>query len=145
MKRHILLVIAICLVSLTMASNTLSFSSVSGTPQTEVEITVDLDNSDAVQMLVNSNVYIEKAHQEELGDDEVSLHYFIGFQIIDSENEEIIGTIIDIDDNTENWLFIVEKVNGEEVMIPAHEEFITDIQQEKKIMSMDLPLGLLEL
>ena len=41
----------------------------------------DLDNSDAVQMLVNSNVYIEKAHQEELGDDEVSLHYFIGFQI----------------------------------------------------------------
>jgi hypothetical protein len=30
-------------------------------------------------------------------------------------------------------------------MIPAHEEFITDIQQEKKIMSMDLPLGLLEL
>ena len=105
----------------------------------------DLDSSDAVQMLVNSNVYIEKKHQEELGEDEVSLHYFIGFQIIDSENGEAIGTIIDIDDNTENWLFIVEKVNGEEVMIPAHEEFITDIQQEKKIMSMDLPLGLLEL
>ena len=51
MKRHILLVIAICLVSLTMASNTLSFSSVSGTPQTEVEITVDLDNSDAIVAL----------------------------------------------------------------------------------------------
>jgi hypothetical protein len=30
-------------------------------------------------------------------------------------------------------------------LIPAHEEFIADINQETKTMLMDLPLGLLDL
>ena len=51
MKRHILLVIVTCLASLVMASNTLSFSSDSGTPQTEVEVAVSLDNTDAIVAL----------------------------------------------------------------------------------------------
>ena len=105
----------------------------------------DIDSMDAVQMLVNSPVYIEKKHQEELGDDEVSLHYFIGFKMTDDDNGQEIGTITDIDDQTDNWLFIVERPDGSEVMIPAHEEFIKDIQQEEKTMVMDLPIGLLEL
>ncbi len=103
----------------------------------------DLDSADAVQFLVNCEVFFEKKYQEELDEDEVSLNYFIGFKMV--EDDEEIGTIIDIDDNTENWLFIVERPNGEEVMIPAHEEFIAEIKQEEKVMVMDLPLGLLEL
>ena len=30
-------------------------------------------------------------------------------------------------------------------MIPAHEEFIAEINQQEKTMIMDLPLGLLDL
>lgn len=105
----------------------------------------DMDSMDAVQMLVNSPVYIEKKYQEELGEDEVSLNYFIGFKMTDGDNGKEIGTIIDIDDKTDNWLFIVEKADGSEVMIPAHEEFIADIKKEEKTMFMDLPIGLLDL
>lgn len=105
----------------------------------------DLDSADAVQFLVNSNVYLEKRYQEELDEDEVSLHYFIGFRMIDGDNGNEIGTISDIDDNTDNWLFIVQRPDGSEVMIPAHEEFIAEIKQEEKTMAMDLPLGLLDL
>lgn len=105
----------------------------------------DLDSADAVQFLVNSNVYLEKKYQEELDEDEVSLHYFIGFRMIDGDSGNEIGTISDIDDNTDNWLFIVQRPDGSEVMIPAHEEFIAEIKQEEKTMVMDLPLGLLDL
>lgn len=105
----------------------------------------DLDTADAVQFLVNSDVYFEKKYQEELDEDEVSLNYFIGFIMIDGDTGKQIGEIVDIDDNTENWLFIVENDKGEEIMIPAHEEFIAEIKQEEKVMVMDLPLGLLEL
>lgn len=105
----------------------------------------DINSIEAVQMLVNSPVYVEKKYQEELDEDEVSLHYFIGFKMIDGETKQEIGTITDIDDNTDNWLFIVERTNGQEAMIPAHEEFIADIKQEEKTMVMDLPLGLLDL
>lgn len=103
----------------------------------------DLESAEAVRFLVNTEVYLEKKYQEELDEDEVSLNYFIGFKMVEDDTE--IGTIVDIDDNTENWLFIVERPNGDEVMIPAHEEFIAEIKQEEKIMVMDLPLGLLEL
>ena len=105
----------------------------------------DIDTLEATQMLVNSPVFIEKKYQEELDDDEVSLHYFIGFQMLDGDNGTPIGTITDIDDKTDNWLFIVTRPNGSEVLIPAHEEFIAEIRQEEKTMVMDLPIGLLEL
>ena len=105
----------------------------------------DLDSADAVQFLVNSEVFFEKKYQDELDEDEVSLNYFIGFKMIDGDDNSTIGTITDIDDNTENWLFIVERPDGSEVMIPAHEEFIAEIKQEEQTMIMDLPLGLLEL
>lgn len=105
----------------------------------------DLESADAVRFLVNSEVFLEKKYQEELGEDEVSLNYFIGFKMIDGDDNKEIGEIVDIDDNTENWLFIVERPDGEEVMIPAHEEFIAEIKQEEKVMVMDLPIGLLEL
>lgn len=105
----------------------------------------DMNSIEAVQMLVNSPVYLEKKYQEELNDDEVSLSYFIGFKMIDGDNHQEIGTIVAIDDKTDNWLFIVEREDGNEVMIPAHEEFISEIKQEEKTMVMDLPLGLLDL
>ncbi|MBQ0023213.1 MAG: 16S rRNA processing protein RimM [Prevotellaceae bacterium] len=105
----------------------------------------DLDSADAVQFLVNSDVYFEKKMMDELDEDEVSLNYFIGFKMMDGDNGKEIGTITAIDDNTENWLFIVESADGNEYMIPAHEEFIAEIRQEDKEMVMDLPIGLLDL
>ena len=105
----------------------------------------DIDTLEATQMLVNSPVFIEKKYQEELDDDEVSLHYFIGFQMLDGDNGNLIGTITAIDDQTDNWLFIVARPDGTEVMIPAHEEFIAEIKQEDNTMIMDLPIGLLDL
>ena len=104
-----------------------------------------LDSADAVQFLVNCDVYFENKFIEEREDDDVSLSYFIGFKMTDGDNGTIIGTITDIDDKTENWLFIVERPDGSEAMIPAHEEFIKEIKQDEKEMVMDLPIGLLDL
>lgn len=111
----------------------------------------DLDSADAVQFLVNSDVYFEKRLMEESEEEDVSLNYFIGFHMYDTPAEgdgdkpTYVGEIVDVDDNTENWLFIVEREDGSEAMVPAHEEFIVDINQEGKTMTMNLPLGLLDL
>ena len=51
MKRYIFLIIVAIYSSVAMATNTLSLSSVSGTPQTEVEVVVSLNNSDAISAL----------------------------------------------------------------------------------------------
>ena len=49
--RYIGFIFALCLSIQAIASNTLTLSSVSGTPQTEVEVVVSLDNSDAISAL----------------------------------------------------------------------------------------------
>ena len=43
-----------------------------------------------------------------------------------------------------NVLFIIEREDGEELMLPAHEEFILDIDRKKKTMKVDIPEGLLD-
>jgi hypothetical protein len=49
--RYIGFIFALCLSIQAIASNTISLSSVSGTPQTEVEVVVSLDNTDAITAL----------------------------------------------------------------------------------------------
>ena len=51
MKRYIFIILAAFVSIIASAANTLSLSSVSGTPQTEVEVAVSLDNSDAISAL----------------------------------------------------------------------------------------------
>ena len=51
MKRYVCTIIAVICSIFAIASNTLSLSSVSGTPQTEVEVVVSLDNTDAITAL----------------------------------------------------------------------------------------------
>jgi len=78
--------------------------------------------------------YDEEA-EEEMG--------FIGYQIIDKTLGEI-GEIVDINDMTENVLFIVDH-EGEEIMIPAAEDLILEIDDEKETILMDLPQGLINI
>lgn len=103
----------------------------------------DIDSADKAQQLIGSEVYFENKFIEEGDAEEVSLNYFIGFIIKDTDGQTI-GTIRGIDDQTENWLFQVETPSGD-ILIPAHEDLITDINHQEKNIEMDLPEGLLNL
>lgn len=103
-----------------------------------------IDSIEKTEQIVGSDVYYErkKANENDNEDEdgeEYSLYYFVGFTIMDGETE--VGKIEAIDDKTDNWLFITEDGS----LIPANEDFITGIDHEKKIIMMNLPLGLLEL
>lgn len=104
----------------------------------------DIDTADAALRLRGVDVYFEKKYAIEADEDEMSLNYFIGFSMIEANGDEI-GKIVDIDDNTDNWLFVVERPDGSEVLIPAHEEFIAEFRHDEKSVVVDLPEGLLEL
>ena len=65
----------------------------------------------------------------------------MGFSIVDDKTGKQVGTIASIDDSTVNILFELE--DGR--LIPASEELITDIDKDKKTITIDLPEGILEL
>lgn len=112
-------------------------------------LTIDgIANERDAALLVNKDIYVLKREYEQLSEDEdcdeLPLDYFIGFRI-SAYDGEIVGEIIDVDDSTENVLFIVERPDGNEVAVPAADELITGLDVENKTMEMSLPKGLLEL
>ena len=98
------------------------------------------DTADDVQFMPGCDVLFPYALTPEPGeDDEYTWRYFTGFSLID-EKAGRIGTIDSVDDSTENVLFRVG-----ELLIPATEAWIKDINHRERTISMSLPEGLLDL
>ena len=71
------------------------------------------------------------------------LEDLIGYTIYEIPENNLIGTIVGYDDSTENFLFEVENSTGEEILIPAADDFIIEIDECKKHVLMQLPIGLI--
>lgn len=100
-----------------------------------------LNSTEEVRYLTNRDVYIPREWVED--SDNLTWSYFKGFRAIDKRLGEI-GEIIDIDESTINTLFLVEK-DGNEILIPVQDEFIADIDPQKRAITFELPEGLLSL
>lgn len=108
-----------------------------------------IDSEFEAKKLVNKTIYARKdklkEYIEENYDEEYTLYDdLIGCTIVDTEKGEI-GKVVEIDSNTENELFIVERPDGDTVYIPLTEDFIEEIDEDSKTIRMNLPDGLLDL
>ncbi len=101
----------------------------------------DIDTAEQARKFTNVEVYFPKKFMDEQ-EDVTSWNFFIGFRVEDVHHG-YLGEITDVDDTTINVLFSIEK-DGEELLLPAHEEFIIDLDREKKVMKVDVPDGLIE-
>lgn len=104
----------------------------------------DISNVEAAQPLTGCDVYVERTLMNGEQEEMMSLDAFVGLHLYDQTGTEI-GEIVDVNDQTENWLFVVQRANGEEVLIPAHEELIADLQFSEHRITMNLPEGLLSI
>lgn len=101
----------------------------------------DIDTAEQAREFTNVEVYFPKKFMDEQ-EDVTSWNFFIGFRVEDVHHG-YLGEITDVDDTTINVLFSIEK-DGEELLLPAHEEFIIDLDRKKKVMKVDVPDGLIE-
>jgi 16S rRNA processing protein RimM len=88
-------------------------------------------------------IYLPKSYLEKVEDAEIELDYFAGFSLIDSE-KGLLGVISEVDQTTDNVLFVIP-TKDDELLIPAGEEYIENIDHDKKIIYVKLPEGLLDL
>ena len=101
---------------------------------------LDYDSANDVQFMLGCEVFFPHSLTPEPSeDDEYTWRYFTGFELFD-ENAGLIDTIDSVDDSTQNILFQVGKR-----LIPATEDWITDIDHKERTIHMSLPEGLLEL
>lgn len=103
----------------------------------------DVDSADDAQEFVGCEVYFPQSLTPDEAPDELRWSYFTGFRVED-EAQGALGTITQVEDSTANVLFFV-KGNQGELMIPAVEDFILDIDHANRAIRMRLPEGLLDL
>lgn len=103
----------------------------------------DIPDETKASAYANLDVYLpmEEVKQSHRGD-ELSWSFFIGYSVLNHSGESL-GVIEDVDDSTLNVLFLIK--NGEnELLIPATEDFIVHIDEDKQTITMNLPEGLIE-
>ena len=88
-------------------------------------------------------IFLPKSYLEKVEDAEIELDYFAGFSLVDSE-KGLLGVISEVDQTTDNVLFVIP-TKDDELLIPAGEEYIEEIDHDKKIIYVKLPEGLLDL
>ena len=100
----------------------------------------DFDTLEQVRELTGCDVYFPRALTD---DDEEGMSWaeIVGFDIIDATTGQTVGKIASVDDSTLNILFELE--DGR--LIPASEELITDVDKDKKTITINIPQGLLEI
>ena len=107
----------------------------------------NLDSDEQVTMLSLKELYALKDDVEFEGQGEDEGFYasdLIGYSAFDS-NGNLLGTIEDVNDDTESTLFIIETPTGDSILVPVAMEFISDIDSDKNIVKLDLPEGLSDL
>ncbi|MCC8119559.1 MAG: ribosome maturation factor RimM [Bacteroidales bacterium] len=113
-------------------------------------LTIDgIDSQEAAQAYVGREVYMPiedmpEFDMEDAPEDGMYASDLCGFMAYDTEGKEL-GKIIDIDDSTENELFILESPDSTIIYIPITDEFITEINEKENKITFDLPEGLLSL
>ena len=101
---------------------------------------LDYDSAEAAKELCGCEVFFPHSLTPEPDEnEEYTWRHFTGFRVVDKQAGEL-GEITYVDDSTQNVLFHL----GER-LIPAVDSFISDIDHQARIITMQLPEGLLEL
>lgn len=108
-----------------------------------------IDAEEEARKLVNKQMFGLKKDVAEFLDveeDELLTDFdsYIGYEGETTDNIKL-GKLVDIDDSTSNVLFVFEKEGGDRILIPHCDEFLIEVDNEKKILVFNLPEGLVEL
>lgn len=105
---------------------------------------IDIENEIDARAFTNLEVFYPKKFYIENEEEATPDDYFIGYTINEVEHG-VLGEVAAIDDSTINALFIVTTPEERELLIPIQEEFVRAIDEEARVIHMELPDGLLEL
>ncbi|MBV1923616.1 MAG: ribosome maturation factor RimM [Flavobacteriaceae bacterium] len=103
----------------------------------------DIDDDEGADYLLKCDLYLPLDFLPKLTGNKFYFHEIIGYQVEDS-NFGKVGTITGVNDSTAQALFEIDR-DGKEILIPLIDDFIKNVDKEKKIMHLEAPEGLIEM
>jgi 16S rRNA processing protein RimM len=100
-----------------------------------------IDNINDVEKYRNCDLMISREDAVELEEDEYYFADIIGMKVMTDTGEDF-GVLKDVMETGANDVYIVERKDGSEVLLPAIRECILDVDTEKQTMLVHLMKGL---
>lgn len=98
----------------------------------------DINSNEQARQLTGAEVFFQRA-MADAAEHDLTYAELVGYNVVCSSNNAVIGKIEFVDDATENILF--ELTDG--TLLPAAEELIAEIDTEKRVVTMIIPEGLI--
>lgn len=92
--------------------------------------------AEQIAELVGEEGFVLRSDVQEEGDGELTWQDLVGYTLED--DGQTVGKIVQVDESTINTLAILE----DERMIPLHEDFIVEIDEDARIIRVQLPFTL---
>lgn len=93
----------------------------------------EINDRTLVSELTNELVFVKSDELPPLSDGEVYYHQLIGLQVQEEDGHRL-GILTEILETGANDVYLIEDESGKEVLIPATEEMILDIDLDQQIM-----------
>lgn len=110
----------------------------------------DVDNRTTAEALQSKEIFLreqdiltDKEREFEMPDDSLEYEGLIGFMIMDKTIGEV-GLIDEVLEMPQQEMAFL-RYKGHEVLIPLNKQLILEIDENKRLVTMDLPEGLLEI
>ncbi len=104
----------------------------------------DVDDRNQAEALKDYEIFIKEEDLRELPEDTFYIRDLVGCIVKDAKNGEEIGTIADVLQNSAQDIYVIERANGKQVLIPAVEQFIKNVSIADKLVEVALIPGFLD-
>lgn len=89
------------------------------------------------------NIYVDREHAVDLEDDEYFVADLLGLKVVTDEGEDF-GVLTDVLFTKANDVYTIKRNDDSEVLIPAIEECVLDIDLDEEVMTIHVMPGLLD-
>lgn len=100
-----------------------------------------IDNINDIEKYKGRDLWIPREEAQELAEDEYYIADLIGMKV-QTEDGSVLGILKDVMETGANDVYIVEKEEGGELLLPAIHECILDVDVENSVMTVHLMKGL---
>ncbi len=100
------------------------------------------NSSEKVSEFVGCRVFLTSPPPAD--DKEEDPESLVGYRIL-TEDNSLLGTVKEVISNPGQLLLNVSSPEDKEILIPFHNDFIVDIDSERKVLIMNIPEGLTEI
>lgn len=101
----------------------------------------DYDSINDIERYKGLSLWVSRENAVQLNKDEYYIADLIGIDVVD-EADSPVGTLVDVIETGANDVYVIKRVNGEELLLPAIKQCILQVSPEENKMKVHILEGL---